>query len=189
MRCSAGMCALGGCREPVSSGQRLRRGEGRKSDDGGTEPFARRRRCPTATGRERNAHRVGPAHLYSSRAATRGDLQGDRAVKVFVFGSSLVSSYWNGAATYYRGIYKNLAALGCQVTFAEPCIYQRQEHRDPGDYSYAKSLVYNTPDDIDWLLRLACDSDVVIKHSGIGADDALLEQRVLDCRSQRTSVI
>lgn len=110
-------------------------------------------------------------------------------MKVFVFGSSLVSSYWNGAATYYRGIYKNLAALGCQVTFAEPCIYQRQEHRDPGDYGYAKSLVYNTPDDIDSLLRLACDTDVVIKHSGIGADDALLEQRVLDCRSQRTSVI
>ena len=44
-------------------------------------------------------------------------------MKVFVFGSSLVSSYWNGAATYYRGIYKNLAALGCQVTFAEPVSY------------------------------------------------------------------
>jgi spore maturation protein CgeB len=110
-------------------------------------------------------------------------------VKIFVFGSSLVSSYWNGAATYYRGIYKNLAALGCQITFAEPCIYQRQEHRDEGDYSYAKSLVYNTPDDIDWLMRLACDSDLVIKHSGVGADDALLEQRVLDCRSHRTRVI
>jgi spore maturation protein CgeB len=110
-------------------------------------------------------------------------------VKIFVFGSSLVSSYWNGAATYYRGIYKNLAALGCQITFAEPCIYQRQEHRDEGDYGYAKSLVYNTPEDINWLMRLACDSDLVIKHSGIGADDALLEQRVLDCRSERTRVI
>ena len=109
-------------------------------------------------------------------------------MKIFVFGSSLVSSYWNGAATYYRGIYKNLAALGCKVTFAEPCIYQRQEHRDDGDYSYAHSLVYNTPEDIDWLLRLASDSDLVIKHSGIGAEDALLEQRVLDCRSARTRV-
>ena len=110
-------------------------------------------------------------------------------MKVFVFGSSLVSSYWNGAATYYRGIYKNLAAQGCEVTFAEPCIYKRQEHRDEGDYRYAKSLVYNTPDDLDWLLRLACDSDVVIKHSGIGADDALLEQKVLDCQSARTRVV
>jgi spore maturation protein CgeB len=75
------------------------------------------------------------------------------------------------------------------VTFAEPCIYNRQDHRDEGDYSYAHSLVYNTPEDIDWLLRLACDSDVVIKHSGVGADDALLEQRVLDCRSARTRVM
>ncbi len=110
-------------------------------------------------------------------------------MKVFVFGSSLVSSYWNGAATYYRGIYKNLAALGCQVTFAEPDIYQRQEHRDPGDYSYAHTMVYKTPEDLAWLLRLACDSDIVIKHSGVGADDGLLEQRVLDCQSSRTRVI
>lgn len=110
-------------------------------------------------------------------------------MKIFVFGSSLVSSYWNGAATYYRGIYKNLVALGCEVTFAEPNIYQRQEHRDAGDYSYANSHVYNTPEDLYWLLRQACDSDVVVKHSGIGADDQLLEQRVLDCRSSRTRVI
>ena len=99
-----------------------------------------------------------------------------------------MSSYWNGAATYYRGIYKNLAALGCRVTFAEPNIYQRQGNRDAGDYSYAKSMVYETPQDLDWLLRLACDSDLVVKHSGIGADDALLERRVLDCRSSRTKV-
>ena len=28
------------------------------------------------------------------------------------FGSSLVSAYWNGAATYYRGILRELAARG-----------------------------------------------------------------------------
>ena len=33
-------------------------------------------------------------------------------MKIFVFGSSITSSYWNGAATYYRGIYKHLHALG-----------------------------------------------------------------------------
>lgn len=109
-------------------------------------------------------------------------------MKIFVFGSSLVSSYWNGAATYYRGIYKNLAALGCDITFGEPDIYKRQQNRDEGDYRYAKSLVYNTPDDLDRLLRLASDTDLVIKHSGIGADDAVLERRVLDCRSARTRV-
>ena len=33
-------------------------------------------------------------------------------MKIAFYGSSLLSSYWNGAATYYRGI---LRALGCQV--------------------------------------------------------------------------
>jgi spore maturation protein CgeB len=47
-------------------------------------------------------------------------------MKIFVFGSSITSSYWNGAATYYRGIYRNLAALGHSLTFAEPDAYRRQ---------------------------------------------------------------
>ena len=109
-------------------------------------------------------------------------------MKIFVIGSSVVSSYWNGAATYYRGIYKNLHALGHRIVFAEPNIYDRQKKRDAGDYSYVESLVYETPRDLDDVLRAACDADLVIKHSGVGADDAELERRVLDCRSDRTQV-
>jgi len=63
-------------------------------------------------------------------------------MKIFVFGSSIVSSYWNGAATYYRGVYKYLARLGHEITFAEPDAYGRQEHRDAEDVSYVGSLVY-----------------------------------------------
>ena len=51
-------------------------------------------------------------------------------MNIFVFGSSLTSTYWNGAATYYRGIYKNLHRLGHNITFAEPAIYDRQNHKD-----------------------------------------------------------
>jgi spore maturation protein CgeB len=109
-------------------------------------------------------------------------------MKLFVFGSSLTSSYWNGAATYYRGIYKNLAELGFQITFAEPDAYGRQQHRDDEDFSYAEVIVYQSPRDIPALLRRACDADLVIKHSGIGVDDALLESRVLDCKSATTQV-
>lgn len=109
-------------------------------------------------------------------------------MNIFVFGSSLVSSYWNGAATYYRGIYKNLRALGHEITFAEPDIYARQQHRDGGDFSYARSLVYQTPGDLDRMLDLASAADLVIKHSGVGAGDAWLEARVLDCRSLRCQV-
>jgi len=109
-------------------------------------------------------------------------------MKIFVFGSSLTSSYWNGAATYYRGIYKNLSALGHEVTFAEPDIYGRQQNRDTDQITYAEVVVYETPRQVDSLLARACDADLVIKHSGVGADDELLEAGVLECRSSETRV-
>ncbi len=109
-------------------------------------------------------------------------------MKIFVFGSSITSSYWNGAATYYRGIYKNLAELGHEIVFAEPDIYGRQQQRDAGDYSYVDVLVYQTPHDIPALLARAGDAELVIKHSGVGADDELLEREVLSCRSQATKI-
>ncbi|MGA2960914.1 MAG: glycosyltransferase [Candidatus Korobacteraceae bacterium] len=109
-------------------------------------------------------------------------------MRIFVFGSSLTSCYWNGAATYYRGIYKNLAALGHEISFAEPDIYGRQQHRDPHQVNYADVIVYRTPADIDGLLAQAADADLVVKHSGVGADDELLEARALECRSAHTQV-
>lgn len=105
-------------------------------------------------------------------------------MKIFAFGSSIVSSYWNGAATYYRGCYKYLARLGYDITFAEPDAYDRQQHRDSEDFSYVRSLVYQPGIDLDRMLNLAVQADIVIKHSGIGVDDAILEQRVLECAPQ-----
>jgi spore maturation protein CgeB len=109
-------------------------------------------------------------------------------MKIFVFGSSLTSSYWNGAATYYRGIYKNLHALGHRITFAEPDIYGRQQKRDAGNLDYARVLIYQTPAHLDHMLAEAAGSDLVIKHSGVGADDEFLERAVLDLQSASTSV-
>lgn len=109
-------------------------------------------------------------------------------MKIFVFGSSLTSSYWNGAATYYRGIYKYLHKLGHQVTFAEPDIYKRQQNRDAGEIDYAEVIVYQTPQEIETLLARAADAELVIKHSGVGAEDETLEAGVLECKSQRTRV-
>jgi spore maturation protein CgeB len=101
-------------------------------------------------------------------------------VKIFVFGSSIVSSYWNGAATYYRGCYKYLARMGHEITFAEPDAYSRQEHRDADDFSYVRSVVYRPGEDLDRMLAMAASADVVVKHSGIGVDDETLERRVLE---------
>ncbi len=101
-------------------------------------------------------------------------------MKIFAFGSSIISSYWNGAATYYRGCYKYLARMGHQITFAEPDAYGRQQHRDSDDFSYVRSVVYQPGTDLDAMLARASDADVVVKHSGIGVDDETLERRVLE---------
>jgi spore maturation protein CgeB len=109
-------------------------------------------------------------------------------LKIFAFGSSILSSYWNGAATYYRGCYRYLTALGHEITFAEPDAYARQQHRDSGDFSYVTSVVYRPGVDLDRMLSLAANADVVVKHSGIGVDDSELERRVPEL-SDRSLVV
>ncbi|MGN6387000.1 MAG: hypothetical protein ACTHMT_12260, partial [Verrucomicrobiota bacterium] len=59
-------------------------------------------------------------------------------LNIAFFGSSLVSAYWNGAATYYRGIIRALSERGHTVTFFEPDAYDRQKHRDIPDPEWAK---------------------------------------------------
>jgi spore maturation protein CgeB len=110
-------------------------------------------------------------------------------MRIFVFGSSITSCYWNGAATYYRGIYRQLSLLGHEITFAEPDAHGRQQNRDSGDFSYVRSIVYRDRNDISSLMAEAAGCDWVIKHSGVGAFDDLLEAGVLDCRSARTRVV
>ena len=65
-------------------------------------------------------------------------------MKIAFFGSSLVSAYWNGAATYYRGILKALHQRGHSITFYEPDAYERQKHRDIPDPGWARVFVYES---------------------------------------------
>lgn len=109
-------------------------------------------------------------------------------MKIFAFGSSIVSSYWNGAATYYRGCYKYLERMGHTITFAEPDAYGRQQHRDADDFSYVTSMVYRPGVDLDAMLALAAEADVVVKHSGMGVDDEELERRVMECQPKSVAV-
>ena len=78
--------------------------------------------------------------------------------------------------------------MGHEITFAEPDIFNRQQNRDLSEVEYAKVIVYQTPHDIDELIDLASTADLVIKHSGVGSADELLERRVLDCRSSHAQV-
>ncbi len=96
------------------------------------------------------------------------------------FGSSLVSAYWNGAATYYRGMLKALAARGHRITFYEPDAFDRQKHRDMADPDWARVVVYDgaSEDAAMKTLEQARDADLVVKASGIGVYDELLEAAV-----------
>ncbi|MDB6088161.1 MAG: hypothetical protein JWN85_945 [Gammaproteobacteria bacterium] len=104
-----------------------------------------------------------------------------RSFQIAFFGSSLVSAYWNGAATYYRGIIRALHARGHHVTFYEPDAFDRQAHRDMADPSWAKVVVYS-PRDVHAALDTARDADVIVKASGVGVQDELLEREVLALR-------
>ena len=112
------------------------------------------------------------------------------SVNIAFFGSSLVSAYWNGAATYYRGIVRALAARGHRVTFYEPDAYDRQRHRDIPDPEWARVVVYPADREDSALRALAeaAGSDLVVKASGVGVFDALLEREVLALKRPGTLV-
>jgi len=101
------------------------------------------------------------------------------------FGSSLVSAYWNGAATYYRGVLQALAANGHRITFYEPDAFDRQKHRDIPDPDWARIVIYPaTEDGVDRALEQARDADLLVKASGVGVFDRLLEERVPGLRRE-----
>jgi spore maturation protein CgeB len=105
-------------------------------------------------------------------------------MNIAFFGSSLVSAYWNGAATYYRGIIRALAARGHRVTFYEPDAFERQSHRDIPDPDWARVVVYPaTEDGVARALDHARGADLVVKASGVGVFDELLDKAVLDLRT------
>ena len=106
------------------------------------------------------------------------------------FGSSLVSAYWNGAATYYRGLLKALHARGHSITFYEPDAYERQQHRDIEPPVYARVVVYeNSEIAAHQALEQARGADLIVKASGVGVFDALLEAGVLNLKTPNNHVV
>jgi len=114
----------------------------------------------------------------------------NRGLSIAFFGSSLVSAYWNGAATYYRGIIKTLHQQGHQVTFYEPDAFGRQANRDIPDPDYAKVVVYQpTIEEVKRCVEAAKEADIIIKASGVGVFDQELEEEVLKIRNEDQQVI
>ena len=110
-------------------------------------------------------------------------------MNIAFFGSSLVSAYWNGAATYYRGLVKELHHRGHRVTFYEPDALDRQAHRDIADPDWAEVVVYQADENAALeVVELAQTADIVVKASGVGVLDELLEEAVLDAKGNRLVV-
>lgn len=105
-------------------------------------------------------------------------------MKIAFYGSSLLSSYWNGAATYYRGILRDLAQRGYTITFYEPDAFDRQQHRDIDPPEWCRSVVYPaTEEAMHGVLAEAGDADIVVKANGVGVfDRELLEGVVAQAR-------
>jgi spore maturation protein CgeB len=111
-------------------------------------------------------------------------------MRIAFFGSSLVSAYWNGAATYYRGLLRALAARGHRITFYEPDAWDRQRHRDLADPPWARVVVWRAdPEALEPCLEEARRADLVVKASGVGVLDDLLERRVLELRRPGNRVV
>jgi spore maturation protein CgeB len=105
-------------------------------------------------------------------------------MRIAFYGSSLLSAYWNGAATYYRGLLSQLARRGHDVTFYEPDAFDRQSHRDIDPPDWARVVVWPATEEAARAVSAeAVRADVVVKASGVGVFDDLLLDAVLAAAS------
>lgn len=113
------------------------------------------------------------------------------SLDISFFVSSILSAYWNGAATYYRGLASALHRRGHRLHFFEPDAFSRQQHRDLDELPWGDVVVYD-PDDrtaIRRCLERAAGSDFVVKAGGVGVNDALLESEVAALGGRRAGTI
>lgn len=93
-------------------------------------------------------------------------------MRIAFYGSSLLSAYWNGAATYYRGMLGELAKRGWEIVFFEPDAFERQQHRDIDPPDWAEVVVWNNDAAAcAGVMKRAAEADVVVKASGVGVFD------------------
>jgi spore maturation protein CgeB len=110
-------------------------------------------------------------------------------LNISFFGSSLISAHQNCQVAYYRGLIRALSERGHRITFYEPNVSERQKHRDIPNPHWAKVVVYPDTDEsaLDALERAEV-SDLIIKCSGVGVCDDLLEAAVLELKTPETIV-
>jgi spore maturation protein CgeB len=114
-----------------------------------------------------------------------------KPLEISFFVSSILSAYWNGAATYYRGLASALHERGHRLRFFEPRAFGRDKHRDLDEVPWADVTVYNPEDprQVRACLDAAQSSDFVVKAGGVGIGDEMLEAEVAALRSSSTGTI
>jgi spore maturation protein CgeB len=111
-------------------------------------------------------------------------------MKIAFYGSSLLSSYWNGAATYYRGMVRALSERGFKTTFYESDAFDRQKHRDIHAPDWCDVVVYQAnPQSLACVAAAARDADIVVKASGCGYADEALFDLLIQNRSPRSLLL
>ncbi|HEX4652962.1 MAG TPA: glycosyltransferase [Candidatus Udaeobacter sp.] len=112
-------------------------------------------------------------------------------MNIAFFVSSVLSAYWNGAATYYRGLIKALHNRGHTITVYEPDAYGRQQHRDLEHPSWARVIVYDNDEDaaLHALEAARRNADMIVKASGIGVFDELLEAAAVEMKKAHNHIV
>jgi spore maturation protein CgeB len=83
-----------------------------------------------------------------------------------------------------------LAARGHRITFFEPDAYERQQHRDIDNPSWAEVVVYEANESAALkAVSQARSFDVIVKASGVGIFDALLEESVLSLKTSTNLIV
>lgn len=87
-------------------------------------------------------------------------------MKLLVFGLTVSSSWGNGHATLWRGLFRAFAQRGHQVVFFERDVPYYAEHRDLWEIPGGELVLYSTWDDVPALARRhLADADVAMVTS------------------------
>lgn len=107
-------------------------------------------------------------------------------LNIALFGSSLHSTEQNSPAAFYRGLIRALSERGHRITFYEPEV---EDAPAPPKFQWARVVSY-TGDDESALdaLEHAEESDLILKCSGAGVCDDLLDAAVLEMKRPETLV-
>ncbi len=105
------------------------------------------------------------------------------------FGSSLTAASCSSTELFYRGLTRGLAGRGHRVTFYQPNLDNGRQIRAEPKPEWARVVTFRDTDEsaLD-ALESAEESNLIIKCSGVGAYDDLLEAAVLELKKPETLV-